>query len=285
MIFVEEKRLIIITAILNFISASLKLTLGIVFSFSTLIADSIQSFLDFLTDVISLIVNNIGRRRANKTYPFGYGQVYYLSNLFTGILLFLIGIFIVYQLFTINNKFIPNKVILFWLILVLIIKGTVIFLIQRYINSTKNELLVESYKESKADFLSTCVVIIVLFLTFFEKYIPNYINIDKIGSILMAAYIFYTSLKITISNVRGILTNDEGNDELKDSIKKELEQYKEFSIKNIKIIKMSYYYSVILQIDVNNNITIEDLLKIEKKVKKHLKTHNKLIKYIDIDAF
>ncbi len=280
----EEKRLIIITAILNFISASLKLILGIVFSFSTLIADSIQSFLDFLTDVISLIVNNIGRRRANKTYPFGYGQVYYLSNLFTGILLFLIGIFIVYQILTINNKFIPNKVILFGLILVLIIKGTVIFLIQRYINSTKNELLVESYKESKADLLSTCVVLIVLFLTFFEKYIPNYISIDKIGSIIMAIYIFYTSLKIIISNVRGILTNDEGNDELKEKIKKELEQFKEFSIKNIKIIKMSYYYSVFLQIDVNNNITIEDLLKIEKKIKKHLKSHNKLIKYIEIDA-
>ena len=101
---------------------------------------------------------------------------------------------------------------------------------------------------------------------------------------MMAIYIFYTSLKIIISNVRGILTNDEGNDELKDSIKKELEQFKEFRITNIRIIKMSYYYSVFLQIDVNNNITIEDLLKIEKKIKKHLKAHNKLIKYIDIDA-
>ena len=280
----KEKKLIILTAILNFISASLKLTLGIVFSFSTLIADSIQSFLDFFTDVISLIVIKIGRRRANKTYPFGYGQVYYLSNLFTGVLLFLIGLFIVYQIFTMNNKFTPNIVILFLLILVLLIKGLVIILIKKYISSTKNELLVESYKESKADLISTCVVIIVLFLTFFEKYIPNYINIDEIGSIMMAIYIFYTSLKIIISNVRGILTNDEGNDELKDSIKKELEQFKEFRITNIRIIKMSYYYSVFLQIDVNNNMTIEDLLKIEKKIKKHLKAHNKLIKYIDIDA-
>ena len=100
----REKKIIILTAILNFISAALKLGLGLFFSFSTLIADSIQSFLDFFTDIISFIANKIGKRRANKTYPFGYGQVYYLSNLLTGILLFLIGAFIVYQLFPFNTK-------------------------------------------------------------------------------------------------------------------------------------------------------------------------------------
>ena len=280
----KEKKLIIITAILNFAAASIKLALGITFSFSTLIADSVQSFLDFLTDVISLVANKIGRRRANKTYPLGYGQVYYLSNLLTGVLLFLIGLFIVYQVITFNNEFIPNISILFVLLLVLVLKGIVIILIKQYMNSVKNELLIESYKESKTDFISTCVVIVILILTFFEKYIPNFINIDKVGSICMAIYVFYVSLKIIISNIKGILANDEENDELRDEIKKELEQFKEFNITNIKIIKMSYYYTIFLQIDVNNNITINDLLKIEKKIRAHLKQVNKSIKYIDIEA-
>ena len=279
----KEKKLIILTAVLNFISAFLKLALGIVFSFSTLIADSIQSFLDFLTDVISLVVNKIGKRRANKTYPFGYGQVYYLSNLFTGVLLFLMGLFIIYQIFTFNTKFIPNIIILIGLLIVLFFKGLVIILIKRHVNSTKSELLLESYKESTADFISTCVVIVLLIITFFEEYIPNYINVDKIGSICIAIYIFYTSIKMIISNIRGILTNDEGNDELKSNIKNELEKFKQFHIKNIKIIKMSYYYSVFLQIDVNNNIKIKDFIKIEKKIKKHLKSLNKLIKHIDVE--
>ena len=87
----KEKRVIMLTALLNIIVASIKIITGIMFSFSTLISDSIQSFIDFFTDITSLIANKIGRRRANKTYPFGYGQVYYLSNLLTGVLLFLIG--------------------------------------------------------------------------------------------------------------------------------------------------------------------------------------------------
>ena len=279
----KEKKVIVITAVLNLISALLKFIFGVIFSFSTLIADSIQSFIDFLTDIISLIVNKIGKRRANKTYPFGYGQVYYLSNLFTGLLLFIIGLFIVYQIFALNDTFVPNGLILLVLLVVLILKGTVIYLLKRYIKTSKNESLIESCKESGADFISTCVVILVLILTFFEKYIPSYINIDKIGSIGMAIYIFYTSIKMIIYNIRGILITDEENDDIKNDIKNELKRFKTFQIIDIKVIKMSYYYSVFLRIDVNNNIKIKDFLKIEKKIKNHLKSLNKLIKHIDIE--
>ena len=48
---------------------------------------------------------------------------------------------------------------------------------------------------------------------------------------------------------------------------------------------MSYYYSVFLQIDVNNNIRIKDFLKIEKKIKKRLKKIDRAIKYIDVEPF
>lgn len=279
----KEKNVILLTAILNAIVASLKLILGIAFSFSTLIADSIQSFVDFLTDLISIVTNKIGKRRANKTYPFGYGQVYYLSNLLTGILLFLIGVFIVYQVYALKNKFTPNINILFMLLVVLVLKWIVIHLLQRYSKSHKKEYMIESYRESKADFISTCVVIIVLLFSFIEEYLPIHINIDVIGSICMAIYVFYTSIKMIVSNIRGILINDEHNDEIKEEIIKELEHFKDLRIKNLKIIKMSSYYSVFLQIDVDDNLKIKDFLKIEKKIKQHIKSTNKLIKYIDIE--
>ena len=279
----KEKNVILLTAILNAIVASLKLVLGIAFSFSTLIADSIQSFVDFLTDLISIVTNKIGKRRANKTYPFGYGQVYYLSNLLTGILLFLIGVFIVYQVYALNNKFTPNINILFMLLIVLVLKWIVIHLLQRYSKSHKKEYMIESYRESKADFISTCVVIIVLLFSFIEEYLPIHINIDVIGSICMAIYVFYTSIKMIVSNVQGILINDEHNDEIKEDIIKKLELFKDLRIKNLKIIKMSSYYSVFLQIDVDDNLKIKDFLKIEKKIKQHIKSTNKLIKYIDIE--
>lgn len=279
----KEKKIIIFTALLNVIVASLKLVLGILFSFSTLISDSIQSFIDFFTDITSLIANKIGKRRANKIYPFGYGQVYYLSNLLTGILLFCIGLFILYQTFTSKGEFTPNWILFFALIFVLFIKMIVIRLLQSYGKSTKSELLIESYKESKADFISTCTVIIVLILSFFEEYIPDKINIDKIGSLGMAIYVFYISIQMIVSNIRGILINDKENDDIKNDIIKELEKFKKIHVTKIRIIKISYYYSVFLQIDVDDNIKIKDFLTIEKKVKKQLKSLNKLIRFIDVE--
>ena len=46
---------------------------------------------------------------------------------------------------------------------------------------------------------------------------------------------------------------------------------------------MSYYYSIFLKIDVNNNIKIKDYLKIEKKIKQQIKKKNKSIKFIDVE--
>ncbi len=279
----KENKIIIITTILNFIVFLMKLVSGIMFSFSTLIADSIQSFTDFITDITSLIANKIGKRRANKIYPFGYGQVYYLANLFTGALLFLIGIFIVYQLFFFKGELRPNLNLFIIIAIVLVIKLIVVSLLHNYGEKFKSELMIESSKESRADFISTCVVLIILILSLFEKYIPAYINMDKLGSLGMAIYVFYTSLKMILSNVRGILTNDEENNEMKKEIEREIKQFNKLDLKKVKVIKMATYYSVFLQMKPDENLTIKEYLVIERKLKNHLKSKNKLIRFIDIE--
>ena len=279
----KENKIILITTVLNFIVAVIKLTVGLAFSFSTLIADSIQSFIDFITDITSIIANKIGKRRANKTYPFGYGQVYYLSNLFTGVMLFLIGVFILFQFFIFDAKFTPNFRILTFLLIILLLKSIVVFLLKHYGKSYKSELMIESAKESKADFISTCVVLAVLLISFLESYIPSFINVDKIGSLGMAIYVFYTSIKMIVLNIKGILANDEENTELKEEIERNFKDFPKLKLKKVKVIKMSSYYSVFLQVKVDENISIKKYIELEKKLKSQLKSKIKLIRFIDIE--
>lgn len=279
----KENKIIIITLIINLIVAVTKIISGIIFSFSTLIADSIQSFIDFVTDITSLIANKIGKRRANKTYPFGYGQVYYFANLFTGILLFLIGLFILYQFFFFESHLKPNKYLFIIIGISLFLKLIVVNLLNFYGKKYKSELMIEASKESETDLISTCVVLIILVLSLFEKHIPNYINIDKIGSLGMAIFVFYTSIKMIIYNVRGILTNDEDNDEIKEEVINDLKEFKNIEVENIRIIKWSTYYSLFLQLKIDKDLTIRKYLNLEKKIKKYLKSKNREIRFIDIE--
>lgn len=279
----SEDKVIIVTMVFNFIVAIIKLVSGVMFSFSTLIADSVQSFIDFVTDITSLLANKIGKRRANKNYPFGYGQVYYLANLFTGALLFLIGIFILYQFFFFKGKLIPNLTLYVVLVIVLILKLIVVSILRHYGKKFKSELMIEASKESNADLISTCVVLAISIIILFEEYIPSFINIDKLGSLGMSLYVFYTAIKMMVVNIRGMLTNAEENDSIKDEVINELNKFQELDFKKIKIIKMSAYYSVFLQVKANEKLTIKEYLEMEKKVKKHLKAKDKMIRFIDIE--
>ena len=99
----------------------------------------------------------------------------------------------------------------------------------------------------------------------------------------MSIYVFYTSIKMIISNIRGMLTNDEENNDIKEEIEKQLKQFKGLELKNVKVIKMSSYYSVFLQVKVDENITIKRYLSLEKKIKSQLKKSDKLIRFIDIE--
>ena len=166
---------------------------------------------------------------------------------------------------------------------VLILKMIVIKLLQHYGVEAKNELMIEAYKESKTDFISSFVVLIVLIISFFEDYIPSFINVDKIGSFGIAMYVFYTSIKMIILNIRGILTNDKENDDIKDKIISEMKNFDKIQIKDVKVIKMANYYSVFLKIDVNNNIKIKDFIVLEKNIKKKLKSAIKMIRFVDIE--
>ncbi len=78
--------------------------------------------------------------------------------------------------------------------------------------------------------------------------------------------------------------NDEENNEIKEQILQEIKDFKEIELRSIKVIKMSAYYSVFLQINPNENLTIKKYLLIERKLKKQLKSKNRLIRFIDIES-
>ncbi len=47
----------------------------------------------------------------------------------------------------------------------------------------------------------------------------------------MSLYVFYTSIKMMTSNIRGMLTNDQENNEMKEKVANEIKEFKDLELK------------------------------------------------------
>lgn len=278
----KEKNILVLTMIMNFVIAFIKLVSGIMFNFSSLVADSLHSFSDFITDIISMIASKIGKKRANKKYPFGYGMIENIANLIIGIILFLLAVYILISGF--QFKEVVLMPIIFVVLIVTIVLKFIIVLIL-YFNGKKigsNTLLV-SAKESLTDLISSVIVLIVSLLLLFENYYPILRYADCLGSLLISIIVFNISIKIIIQNIEYLLGVNDSNWEVVEGIKEIVKANKVIRDSSIKLIKMGNYYNLYLLIEVDDNITLKTLFNLEGKLKKEIRKSKFKIKFIEIE--
>ena len=84
----------------NFVIAIAKVVGGIFLDLGSLFADGLHTFSDFVTDIICMVGSKLSKHKPTKAHPFGFGRIEYLINLFIGVILFLLGIFIIFHGFS-----------------------------------------------------------------------------------------------------------------------------------------------------------------------------------------
>ena len=104
----QEYKCLFYSMINNFVIGVIKISGGIFFNLTSLFADGMHTFSDFITDIISFIGSKISRKKPTKVHPFGFGMVEYLTNLFVGIIILLLCVFIIYNIFNIIEINISN---------------------------------------------------------------------------------------------------------------------------------------------------------------------------------
>ena len=278
----REKNIIFLGMFINLVIASIKILTGITFNLSILIADFLQTITDFITDIISIIATKIGKKRANKRYPFGYGMAENIANLFIGILLLLVSIYIFITSF--NHQEIYLHPIIFIVLISCIILKTITILVIYYngkkLNSNK---LISSVKESSLDLLASITALIICILLLFkDKY--NYLEYaNTIGEILISIMVFYTSIKIIIENIRYLLGINEDNEEIKEKIIEIIKENKLIKDYNIKLMKIGEYYNLYLTIELETSVTLKQLFTLDKRLKKEIRNKKLNIKFIEIE--
>lgn len=277
-----ELKVLIYSMINNLFIAIIKIIGGIFYGLGSLFADGMHTFSDFITDIVCLLGANLSKKKPTKYHPFGFGKVEYLTNLFVGVILFLLGSYIVISSFF--KKAIVPPISLLWLLLIVFsLKVIAILIMHKVGEKIHSQLLITSVKESKADLYSTIgVAIITIILQFSNKY-PILDKVDIIGSILIGLIVFKTSLEIIIDNSLSIIGEVETDSEENNKIKEILDDNKKIKEYKYELIKYGSYYKLQLTIVLDSRLSLRQVTNLENKLKKEIIRHRKLkIKYVTI---
>ena len=269
----KGQKALYLNIIVNLFVSFLKIISGILGNTFTLFIDGIYTISDLVTDVIALFGIKIGRRRANKNHPYGYGRVFYVIELFMGVLAFLVGIFVVYLSFKIDYQKPPLGIIflILGIVVLKLLSARNLFLVGK---KEKNELLTVSSVESKTEAFSTLGLIIIIILS---QFIPK---IDMIAGIMIALLLIIQSIKMIKQNIIFLIGNTYEDKNIKEKVRKVVDKYKVINIMDITLINDGPYYELILKIKAPRNIKVSHLLRVQNKIKKELKVKTWGIKFI-----
>ena len=275
----REASVLVFSMVSNFLIAVFKIVGGILFQFSSLLADGLQTFSDFVTDVVSFLGAKKKKKQPTKSHPFGFGKVEYLTNLFVGVLLLLLAIFII-----INGVFstwhIPEISVLGLLIICFIIKVIVIvylYVVGKKINS---QLLITSFQESKMDLYASLGVMVATVLLQFSNSISIFRYTDFVVGIVIGLLVFKTAFDILIENSMNLI----GKVEVDSKLSKEIEEFllNIPGIEKVKLFLIRYgkYYKLQMIVEMDSRLTLRQVTNLEEKIKRELVRHRNFhVKY------
>lgn len=268
----------------NILLVITKLIIGIVGSSKALVANAIHSLSDLITDIISIFGYLISKKPATNKHPLGYGQIEYLTNIFVGLVILLLGIETITNAFN-NTVNIPSNIILITSLIAAIVK----YLLANYIltkgRNHKNGILIVSGIESKADALTSALVVISVILSKLTPYNNLYSYSDNVCTFIIGLYVVYIALKILKDNVLNIIGRAEDDENLLAKVREIVMQHKEISkIIDLSLIKYGSYYVASIELNLAKNIKLKAINELKLKLKKELVNNDTNISYLTISV-
>ncbi|MBP3920225.1 MAG: cation transporter [Bacilli bacterium] len=278
----KEVMALIYTIIANGVVSIIKISSGLIGGSNALISDGLHTICDLITDVFALIGMKISKKRPNKNHPFGYGKVEYLTNIFIGVLILLLGTYIGISSFF-KESIKPDGMLIYGIIIVIIIKTISTIYLSIAGKKLKSNLLLSARKVSLSDIYSTILVLIIIFLSQFEDKIPFVKYLDLLGSIVIGLAVLKMALNIIRNNVLSLIGETLIDEKLYSEIKEDIKEIKKINLKGLNLYKYGPYYRANVRIELNSNMRIKEYMYIEKEINKKLKKKRYNIKYVSID--
>lgn len=275
-------KVLVKSLIVNILLTLTKFVFGLIYKSKVLVADGIHSLSDLATDVVSIYGSKLSLKPADNEHPYGHGKIEYLTSIVIGAVILALALSLLGNSLNAKNT-IASNMVLYVTIFTILAK----YLISRYILSKgvkyKSNLLVASGKESRADVISSAIVIITYFLSKLSSYSKIFLYSDTIGTFIIGLIILKTAYRILKENIVSILGEIEQDEEYLDKIREIiLENSEVVNIEELNIIKYGHYYQANITINMDSDVTLEDACLVSDRIKKKLINKKTRISYAKI---
>ncbi len=198
-------RVTLLGMIINLILAGIKYALGVLGGSSALVADAIHSLSDLVSDMAIIIGVKYWTMPADDHHQHGHKKVELLASLFIGLLLFFVGLGIVYDSIVdikTATKAPPKVITLVAALLSIVLKEGLFRWTLFKAKKIKSSALIANAWHHRSDAISSIpVAISILVATFFT----SWSFVDLIGAVFVAAFILQASYKIIKEALESLL--------------------------------------------------------------------------------
>ena len=279
----KEYKALIYSMINNLVISILKIVGGIFTGSNSLFSDGIHTFSDFITDIFAFIGSKMSRKRPNKLHPFGYGRVEYITSLFIGMVIFGLGIFIMINAF-LGKHTKPNFLAIIIIFIAVILKAISVYYLMSTGKKIKSQTLITSGKESMTDLCSSSFVIVIIFLSSLSSKFSFLKYSDLVGSLFIGSLIIIMAYGILKENILSLIGEVSIDEEILKRVEKAVESIDGVDLIDTKLIKYGSYYKANIEVELDPNITIMKLARLEKRIFKKIKNEKIGIKYLTIEV-
>lgn len=270
----------VISFITNSFLSLIKIIFGFVGHSSALIADGIHSFSDLSTDIVAMLGNFFARKPADSKHPYGHGKLEYLTSIFIGFVIIVLGLGIISS--SVNRGIIvPNILVIFVSVFTILAKLILSNYILKQGYKFKNNILIASGKESQADVISSVIVLVSIILMQFDIKIFSYADI--IASIIVGFFIIKVGFDILSENISDILGEQETNKDYLDRVSRIIKETVEIkTIDSLVLLKFGSYYKLIGEVSMDGELTLSYAHSLLETIEEKVKLVEPRIRYVTI---
>ena len=273
---IKEEQTLNVSMFINLALAIIKIVCGIFFNSYILMMLGYFTLCNYISEAFAYIGSVVRMRKANMRHPFGFGKQEAILHIFVGIILIITSIYLFEQTFYLDFTYASGNIIFIMITIILMH-----FLNSNYtFNISKNIFSQSLYITSKNSYYDALLNILMFILIMLSIKIPL---INLYGCLFISVLIFIKGYKIITSNIILMHSSNDTSKKVNDKVKQIINKYNNVYFNSINLNNINKHYTATIEISIDDDLSLPELIKIEREIKYNIYRAKLKIKHIDFE--